>query len=79
MVDAFIADLEKRIPFRRVMKQTLSKNWTGPERSSEGDGSWSIKRAEIARTEVLTNGKITIAYFKGGYWLFPRCGADDLW
>lgn len=55
-----IADLEKRIPFRKVMKQTISR--------VEKEGALGVKviisgrlnGAEIARSEMLTSGKIPL-------------------
>ncbi|MDP2830527.1 MAG: 30S ribosomal protein S3 [bacterium] len=60
LVQSMILDLEKRIPFRRVMKQAMSR--------AERAGALGIKvivkgrlnGAEIARSEMLTTGKVPL-------------------
>lgn len=55
-----IADLEKRIPYRRALKQALGKI----ERAGAGGGkvmvSGRLNGAEIARSEFLSFGKIPL-------------------
>ncbi len=60
LVQSMILDIEKRIPFRRVMKQTIAR--------AERAGALGVKviikgrlnGAEIARSEMLTTGKVPL-------------------
>jgi small subunit ribosomal protein S3 len=60
LAQSMILDLEKRIPFRRVMKQAMSR--------AERAGALGVKvivkgrlnGAEIARSEMLTTGKVPL-------------------
>lgn len=60
IVQSMILDLEKRMPFRRVMKQAISR--------AERAGALGVKvivkgrlnGAEIARGEMLTSGKVPL-------------------
>jgi len=60
LMQSMVMDIEKRMPFRRVMKQTINR--------AERSGALGIKvmvagrlnGAEIARTEVLTSGKVPL-------------------
>lgn len=55
-----VADLEKRIPFRRVLKQALEKLDKGGAQGGRVWVSGRLNGAEIARTEVLSFGKIPL-------------------
>jgi len=60
LVDTIIADIEKRFPYRRVMKQTISK---AIRAGAKGVKVWiggRLNGAEIARTEVLSEGTIPL-------------------
>jgi len=60
LLQSAILDIEKRLPFKRVMKQTIAK--------AERAGALGVKvmiggrlnGAEIARTESLTSGKLPL-------------------
>jgi small subunit ribosomal protein S3 len=60
MVQGMILEIEKRMPFRRVMKQAINK--------AERAGGLGIKviiggrlnGSEIARSEMLTSGKVPL-------------------
>jgi len=60
MVDNIIADLEKRIPFRRVMKQTISRVLKAGAKGVKVMVSGRLNGAEIARREKLTEGMIPL-------------------
>jgi len=56
-----IADLEKRTPFRRVLKQTLERvEKTGGAQGAKVYVAGRLNGAEIARTEKLSWGKIPL-------------------
>jgi len=55
-----IADIEKRIPFRRVMKQTISKVERAGSKGVKVIVSGRLDGAEIAREEMLALGKIPL-------------------
>lgn len=58
IVQAIISDIERRIPFRRAMRQALSRlNKAGAE-GAKIVVSGRLDGAEIARTEKLVTGKI---------------------
>ncbi|MDP3244420.1 MAG: 30S ribosomal protein S3 [bacterium] len=60
VLQTMIADLEKRIPFRRVLKQSLERLGKA---GAQGGRVWAAGRlngAEIARTEVLAFGKLPL-------------------
>lgn len=60
LLHACISDIEKRIPFRRVMKQTIDK---ALKAGAAGVKVWMAGRlngAEIARREVLSRGTIPL-------------------
>jgi small subunit ribosomal protein S3 len=66
------ADIEKRIAFRRVMKQTIEKVMKAGAEGVKIVISGRLNGAEIARRETLTQGKIplhtlraNIAYSRG--------------
>lgn len=55
-----ITDLEKRIPFRRVLKQNIDKVLKAGAEGVKISVSGRLNGAEIARRETLTNGKIPL-------------------
>ena len=55
-----IADLEKRIPFRRVMKQSLMRAERAGALGVRVICSGRLNGAEIARRETLTVGKLPL-------------------
>jgi len=68
-----IADIEKRMPFRRVMKQTIDRVMKAGALGVKVTISGRLNGAEIARTENLLEGKIplhtlraNIDYARGG-------------
>lgn len=56
-----ILDIEKRMPFRRVMKQTISKAERAGALGVKVCVSGRLNGAEIARTEKLTSGKLPLS------------------
>ncbi len=60
VLQAMIADIEKRIPFRRVMKQTISRVERGGAKGVRVVISGRLDGAEIARDETLSWGKIPL-------------------
>ena len=60
VLQAMIADIEKRIPFRRVMKQTISRVERGGAKGVRVVVSGRLDGAEIARDETLSWGKIPL-------------------
>ena len=54
------SDIEKRIPFRRVMKQAIDKVMKAGALGVRVMIGGRLNGAEIARTESLTQGKITL-------------------
>lgn len=59
-VQSMILDLEKRMPFRRVMKQTLSRVERAGALGAKVVVSGRLNGAEIARTEKLVWGKVPL-------------------
>lgn len=57
---AMVTDLEKRLPFRRVMKQALSRVERAGAQGAKVVISGRLNGAEIARTEKLTVGKMPL-------------------
>lgn len=60
VMQSMILDLEKRIPFRRILKQALDRVQKG---GAEGAKVWvkgRLNGAEIARVEVLAWGKVPL-------------------
>lgn len=55
-----INDLEKRIPFRRVLKQSRSRVEREGAQGVKVSVSGRLNGAEIARTEMLTSGKVPL-------------------
>ncbi|MBD3359706.1 MAG: 30S ribosomal protein S3 [Candidatus Buchananbacteria bacterium] len=60
VLDNIIADLEKRIPYRRVMKQALGRVIRGGAKGVKVIVAGRLNGAEIARTETLTEGMIPL-------------------
>ncbi|OGF21019.1 30S ribosomal protein S3 [Candidatus Falkowbacteria bacterium RIFOXYB2_FULL_38_15] len=60
VLSSMIADIEKRIPFRRVMKQTISKVERAGSKGVKVIVSGRLDGAEIAREEMLALGKIPL-------------------
>jgi small subunit ribosomal protein S3 len=60
VLDNIIADLEKRIPYRRVMKQALGRVIRAGAKGVKVIVAGRLNGAEIARTETLTEGMIPL-------------------
>ena len=60
VIQAMISDIEKRIPFRRVMKQTISRVQRAGAQGVKVVCSGRLDGAEIAREETLSWGKIPL-------------------
>lgn len=60
VLDNIIADLEKRIPFRRAMKQALSRVTRAGAKGVKVRVSGRLNGAEIARREVLAEGTLPL-------------------
>jgi small subunit ribosomal protein S3 len=60
VVDNIINDLEKRIPFRRSMKQAISRVMRAGAKGAKVIVSGRLNGAEIARTEMLTEGEVPL-------------------
>jgi len=60
ILDAIRTDLEKRIPFRRVMKQNIDKVMKAGGKGVKIIVAGRLNGADIARTEKLTEGKIPL-------------------
>jgi small subunit ribosomal protein S3 len=60
VLGAMIADIEKRVPFRRVMKQTISRVERAGAKGIKVVVSGRLDGAEIARDEMLASGKIPL-------------------
>ena len=61
MVDQIAQDLEKRLPFRRVMKQTVGKIIASREvKGAKISLSGRLDGAEMARFEWLKEGQIPL-------------------
>ncbi len=60
VVAAIIADLEKRIPYRRVMKQAISRVERAGAKGVKIIVAGRLNGADIARTETLTSGMIPL-------------------
>ncbi len=53
-------EIEKRLPFRKVMKQTIQKTMTAGAKGIKIRMSGRLNGAEIARTEKLAAGKMSL-------------------
>ncbi len=60
VVQNMIADIEKRLPFRRVMKQTLSRVTKEGAQGVKVVIGGRLNGSEIARSEMLSVGKIPL-------------------
>lgn len=60
MVQSMILDIEKRLPFRKVMKQTLAKIERAGALGAKIVIGGRLNGAEIARTEKLVWGKVPL-------------------
>lgn len=60
MVQSMILDIEKRMPFRKVMKQALGRIERGGALGAKTVVSGRLNGAEIARTEKLVWGKVPL-------------------
>lgn len=60
IVQSIILDIEKRVPFRKVMKQSLSKMERAGALGAKIVVSGRLNGAEIARTEKLVWGKVPL-------------------
>jgi small subunit ribosomal protein S3 len=60
VMDNMIADLEKRIPFRRVMKQAISRVMRAGAKGVKVMVSGRLNGAEIARREMLAEGMLPL-------------------
>jgi len=54
------ADIEKRMPFRRVMKQSIEKVMAAGAKGVKISMSGRLNGADIARREVLSSGKMSL-------------------
>jgi small subunit ribosomal protein S3 len=61
LVQSMILDIEKRLPFKRVMKQTINKADRAGALGVKVTVSGRLNGAEIARTESLSSGKLPLA------------------
>ena len=57
-------DIEKRMPFRRVMKQAISRIERAGALGVKVIVSGRLNGADIARTEMLTSGKVPLHTFR---------------
>ncbi len=60
IVQSMIVDMEKRMPFRRVMKQAMNRVERAGALGVKIIVSGRLNGAEIARSEMLTSGKIPL-------------------
>ena len=60
IVQSMILDIEKRMPFRKVMKQTIGKIERGGALGAKTVIAGRLNGAEIARTEKLVWGKVPL-------------------
>jgi small subunit ribosomal protein S3 len=60
VADAMIADIEKRVAFRRVMKQAISRVMRAGAKGVKVWVGGRLNGVEIARTEVLSEGTIPL-------------------
>ncbi|MFA6410548.1 MAG: 30S ribosomal protein S3 [Candidatus Buchananbacteria bacterium] len=60
IVQSIIADIEKRIPYRRAMKQSIGKVNKTDAKGIKIIISGRLNGAEIARTETLTSGSLPL-------------------
>lgn len=60
VLDSIIADIEKRIPYRRVIKQAMSRVMRAGAKGVKIIVAGRLNGVEIARTETLTEGMIPL-------------------
>jgi small subunit ribosomal protein S3 len=60
IIHYIIADIEKRMPFRRVMKQSIERVMKAGALGVKVRISGRLNGAEIARTETLNEGKVPL-------------------
>lgn len=60
IVQSMILDLEKRMPFRRVMKQAMNRTERAGALGIKVIVSGRLNGAEIAREEMLSSGKVPL-------------------
>ncbi|RMD58943.1 30S ribosomal protein S3 [Candidatus Parcubacteria bacterium] len=60
LVQSMILDIEKRIPFRRVMKQAIARVERAGALGVKVSMSGRLNGVEIARTEKLASGKVPL-------------------
>ena len=60
VLDNIINDLEKRIPFRRTMKQSIGRVMRAGAKGVKVIVAGRLNGAEIARTEMLTEGEVPL-------------------
>ena len=60
VVQSMVADLEKRMPFRRVMKQAIARIEKAEARGVKVIIAGRLNGAEIARTEMLGSGSLPL-------------------
>jgi small subunit ribosomal protein S3 len=60
VLQSIAAEIEKRVPFRKVMKQAIGKVERAGGRGVKVAVSGRLNGAEIARREVLSSGKIPL-------------------
>jgi len=60
LVQSMILDLEKRMPYRRVMKQIISRSERAGALGVKVNVKGRLNGVEIARSEMLTSGKIPL-------------------
>lgn len=60
MAQTMVSDIEKRIPFRRVMKQSIERVMNAGAKGVKIDMAGRLNGAEIARTEKLSAGTVPL-------------------
>lgn len=60
LVQSMILDLEKRVPYRRIMKQTIARAERAGALGVRVNVKGRLNGAEIARSEMLTSGKVPL-------------------
>lgn len=60
LVQSISLDLEKRMPFRRIMKQAISRSTRAGALGVKVIIKGRLNGAEIARSEMLTSGKVPL-------------------
>ncbi len=60
IVQSMVADIEKRVPFRRVMKQAIARVGRTDAKGMKVIVAGRLNGAEIARSETLTSGSLPL-------------------